>query len=789
VKILLTGASSFTGFWFAGRLAEAGHEVVATLRGAPGDYAGVRAQRVALLGRWAEVVPNCAFGDDAFLELIAGREFDVLCHHAAEAGAYRSDDFDVAAAVAANTLNLRRVLAAMRERGLKAVVATGSVFEPDEGCGPAPRRAFSPYGVSKRLTFEVLRYWGDVVGAPVSKFVIANPFGPFEEARFVTHAVETWAKGEAVEVKTPNYLRDNIHVDLLALAYANFVQEAAAGRAARRLGPCGYMETQGAFAQRLERELGRRLGLDARVVLAEQKAFAEPQARINTDVIDGAALGWGEDKAWDALAGFYRGRGFAAAPRPAAVAEPPPPPPPAAPALDLRGAVDIATRTHISGWLTDKFGANPRFLKVTVNGVEHGAMRADLFRRDLSDVKISNGYSGYRFAFATALDPLQDHVVKVEDRDSGRSFGPPPIVYNRIVGGPDSPFAGDRDFEAVNVGSASYEGGRIQLLLELFGGAAGFSLPESADATFELLHKAQNRHRYYDALGIEAMRVSFAVKPHDGVKTVTFSYPEAARLDDGGQLVCANVIPAAPPAYLNDLAKENMERVSGPGEFAGRFAACGLATAYRIDRLVRLHFGRGLADCGRCLDWGAGPGRVALPMARTVAPGLELTAIDIDGFNVAFGKRHFPDIDYAEAPFMPPLPYPDATFGAIYGVSVFTHLTESVQFAWLAELRRVAKPGAPVVVSVHNDYAAINCALGSPEVVTEIEKRGISDAVYDGNLAALHPGDLDEGVRDPENLHLRQRRHPGFRSDAGEVAQAGKARWPLKAPRRRSSPS
>lgn len=306
MKILLTGASSFTGFWFARQLGQAGHEVVAALRGSPGGYEGVRAQRAAKLGEWVELAPDCAFGGPAFLELAGSRDFDVLCHHAAEVRDYRSADFDVAAAVAANTLNLRRVLTAMRERGLKAVVATGSVFEADEGSGPAPRRAFSPYGLSKGLTFEVIRYWGEIVGVPVSKFVIANPFGPYEEARFVAHAVGVWAKGEAVEVRTPNYLRDNIHVDLLARAYARFVGEAAGG-AGRRLGPCGYMEQQGAFAQRLARELGGRLGFEARVVLAEQKAFDEPLARINTDVIDAAALGWREDKAWDALADYYRG--------------------------------------------------------------------------------------------------------------------------------------------------------------------------------------------------------------------------------------------------------------------------------------------------------------------------------------------------------------------------------------------------------------------------------------------------------------------------------------------------
>ncbi len=125
----------------------------------------------------------------------------------------------------------------------------------------------------------------------------------------MAHAVGVWAKGEAIEVRTPNYLRDNIHVDLLALAYARFVGEIGAGGAGRRLGPCGYREAQGAFAQRLARELGPRLGFDARVVLAEQKEFDEPLARFNTDVIDAAALGWSEARAWDGLADYYREQG------------------------------------------------------------------------------------------------------------------------------------------------------------------------------------------------------------------------------------------------------------------------------------------------------------------------------------------------------------------------------------------------------------------------------------------------------------------------------------------------
>ena len=310
MKVLLTGASSFTGFWFAGLLAKAGVEVTAALRGAPGRYAAeLRAERVRRLAPLVEVVADCPFGAERFVALIRSRSFDVLCHHGAEARDYRSPEFDVAAAVAANTRNIRETLTAFGERGGKAVVATGSVFEADEGTGPAPRRAFSPYGQSKGLSFAIVEHGCEALKIPASKFLIANPFGPLEEPRFVAHAVERWAKGEILEVRTPRYLRDNIHVDLLAAAYAQFVAEAAAGGEGRRFGPCGYLESQGAFAERLGDELATRLGREARIAHAAQTDFSEPLVRFNRDIIDPAAYHWDEAAAWDALAEYYRARG------------------------------------------------------------------------------------------------------------------------------------------------------------------------------------------------------------------------------------------------------------------------------------------------------------------------------------------------------------------------------------------------------------------------------------------------------------------------------------------------
>ena len=54
---------------------------------------------------------------------------------------------------------------------------TGSVFEQNEGAGEPPLVAFSPYGLSKGLTAEVVRHRCREFGIRYGKFVIPNPFG------------------------------------------------------------------------------------------------------------------------------------------------------------------------------------------------------------------------------------------------------------------------------------------------------------------------------------------------------------------------------------------------------------------------------------------------------------------------------------------------------------------------------------------------------------------------------------------------------------------------------------
>jgi hypothetical protein len=143
----------------------------------------------------------------------------------------------------------------------------------------------------------------------LTKFVIPNPFGPLEEPRFIHYLMKNWFGHETPCVKTPAYVRDNIHVSLLAKVYAHAatsLNAAGCGFAMTRICPSGYVETQGAFAQRFAREMAPRLGIACPVELAQQTEFSEPRVRINTDVPDIAALGWNESAAWDQIAAYYR---------------------------------------------------------------------------------------------------------------------------------------------------------------------------------------------------------------------------------------------------------------------------------------------------------------------------------------------------------------------------------------------------------------------------------------------------------------------------------------------------
>jgi hypothetical protein len=118
--------------------------------------------------------------------------------------------------------------------------------------------------------------------------------------------MRTWKEGKTAGVKTPEYLRDNIHVDLLSAAYVKFgVRVAEMKTGAVKTNPSGYVEKQGDFGQRVAREAQKRLGWECRLELGRQEDFSEPLERVNTEPVAAQFPDWSESRAWDAFAEYY----------------------------------------------------------------------------------------------------------------------------------------------------------------------------------------------------------------------------------------------------------------------------------------------------------------------------------------------------------------------------------------------------------------------------------------------------------------------------------------------------
>jgi SAM-dependent methyltransferase len=172
-----------------------------------------------------------------------------------------------------------------------------------------------------------------------------------------------------------------------------------------------------------------------------------------------------------------------------------------------------------------------------------------------------------------------------------------------------------------------------------------------------------------------------------------------------------NPVAGLPPPVLR-------HRVHGALD-AGSYRNVGRDVA---ETLVRCFHAHGVVlDNAAVLDFACGPGRVATEVKKR-APECRLHGSDIDAEAIGWARKNLAHVaEFVTNAAMPPAPFAAQSFDAIYTVSLFTHLDEAAQDAWLAELARILKPGGTLVATIHGGMARASC---TPDELAQLDERG-----------------------------------------------------------------
>ena len=204
MRVLVTGAAGFIGSHLVDRLLTDGEDVIGVDDLSTGALPNLSEARRSRLGKFSFHRVDVTSG--AFADLIKRTKPNMLMHLAAQVDVRRSvaDPLFDARINILGTLNL---LQAAVEAAVEKVVFTssgGCIYgEPDETRLPVTEdQVFSPaalpespYGVSKKVMFDYLRYYRAVQGLDFTALALSNVYGPRQEP-----AAEVGLEGQVVAI-------------------------------------------------------------------------------------------------------------------------------------------------------------------------------------------------------------------------------------------------------------------------------------------------------------------------------------------------------------------------------------------------------------------------------------------------------------------------------------------------------------------------------------------------------------------------------------------------------------
>ncbi|RNI29728.1 class I SAM-dependent methyltransferase [Rufibacter immobilis] len=166
----------------------------------------------------------------------------------------------------------------------------------------------------------------------------------------------------------------------------------------------------------------------------------------------------------------------------------------------------------------------------------------------------------------------------------------------------------------------------------------------------------------------------------------------------------------------------------------------------------------------KILDWGCGPGRIIRHLPEIMNHICEFFGTDYNKKSIEWCTRHLPGIHFNHNSLSAQLPYQNHFFDVIYGISIFTHLSEPLHHEWFAELYRVLKPGGILFLTTQGNN--FKSKLTQPELANfEAGKLVVRGQVKEGHrtFSAFQPAGFMHRLFAPAEIleHLEPLPQPG----------------------------
>jgi SAM-dependent methyltransferase len=101
------------------------------------------------------------------------------------------------------------------------------------------------------------------------------------------------------------------------------------------------------------------------------------------------------------------------------------------------------------------------------------------------------------------------------------------------------------------------------------------------------------------------------------------------------------------------------------------------------------------------LDWGCGTGRILRHLPLIAGGNNSYFGCDYNEKYVKWCSENIDIVNFKLNNLSPPLDYETSSFDVIYGISIFTHLSEELHDQWMRELTRVLKKEGLLFITTH----------------------------------------------------------------------------------------